>query len=160
MVWYLINSQLRSEYINQIQTTLLELQDSIPLGELKSDQPEIFNVLPKGERPYEFYDNVHVAIVYEISLDRRRIQRSVYSLLDWIGDIGGLLEAMFVIFSLLIAIYHYKAFEIHMIGQLFSLTQNLSKQEIVSQTSAQKISQTRLFLYNSFLFLCKKIPKG
>ena len=36
VVWYLINSQLRSEYINEIQTTLLELQDSIPFGELKS----------------------------------------------------------------------------------------------------------------------------
>ena len=77
--------------------------------------------MPKGERPYEFYDNVHVAIVYEINLDRRRIQRSVYSLLDWIGDVGGLLEAMFVILSLIIAIYHYKSFEIFMIHNLFKI---------------------------------------
>ena len=77
--------------------------------------------MPKGERPYEFYDNVHVGIVYEINLDRRRIQRSVYSLLDWIGDVGGLLEAMFVILSVLIVIYQYKTFEIYMIQNLFKL---------------------------------------
>ena len=79
--------------------------------------------------------------------------------MDWIGDIGGLLEAMFVIFSLLIALYHYKAFEIHMIGQLFSLTQDKDNQEKMNKNSTQKISQIRLFIRNTVLFFRKKISE-
>ena len=33
-VWYMVNSQYRSEYINELQVTQLDLQDSIHLGEL------------------------------------------------------------------------------------------------------------------------------
>ena len=73
MVWYPINSQLRSEYINQIKITTLELQDSIPLGELEVHVEEIFTVVGARERPYEFVDNVHLSISFEMSLDRKRI---------------------------------------------------------------------------------------
>ena len=80
---------------------------------------EIFGIVPSGERPYEFYDEMHVSIVYEMSLDRVRIQRNVFSLLDWIGDVGGLFEAMFIFFSIIIAAYHYKTFEIYMVRKLY-----------------------------------------
>ena len=64
---------MRTEHINLIQMTELELQDSIPLGELKRNTEEIFSIRQAGERPYEFFDDVHVGIVYEMSLDRRHI---------------------------------------------------------------------------------------
>ena len=68
MVWYPINSQFRTEYIRQIKITTLELQDSIPLGELELHTEEIFTVVGAGERPYEFVDNVHLSISFEMSL--------------------------------------------------------------------------------------------
>ena len=118
--------------------------------------------MPKGERPYEFYDNVHVGIVYEINLDRRRIQRSVYSLLDWIGDVGGLLEAMFVVFSVLIVIYQYKTFEIYMIHNLFKLRlpETKNNQELFRIQPMEQVSKFRLFVFNVVNFFCKKVSKS
>ena len=73
VVWYPINSQLRSEYINLIKITTLELQDSIPFGELEVHTEEIFTVVWERERPYEFIDNVHLSISFEMCLDKKRI---------------------------------------------------------------------------------------
>ena len=49
-----------------------------------------------------------------------QLRRRVYSLLDWVGDVGGLFEAMSVISGLLIAFYHYKTFEQYMAKNLFT----------------------------------------
>ena len=103
----------------------MELQDSIPLGDFQLDTEEIFSIKAIGERPYEFYDAVHVSIVYEMNLDRRRIQRNVFSLLDWLGDVGGLFEIFFVFFSLVMGTYHYKTFEIYMVRKLYQKKANL-----------------------------------
>ena len=113
-IWYMMNSQYRSEYINEIQKTELVLQDSIPLGELEEIREEIITVSKNGERAYEFFDNVHTEIVFEVNLNRIQLRRRVYSLLDWVGDVGGLFEAMSVIAALLIGFYHYKTFEQYM----------------------------------------------
>ena len=113
-IWYMMNSQYRSEYINELQMTELVLQDSIPLGELEEIKEEIISVSKNGERAYEFFDNVHTEIVFEVNLNRIQLRRRVYSLLDWVGDVGGLFEAMSVIAALLIGFYHYKTFEQYM----------------------------------------------
>ena len=113
-IWYMMNSQYRSEYINELQITELVLQDSRSLGELETNIDEIISVSKNGERAYEFYDNVHMEIVFEVNLNRIQLRRKVYSLLDWVGDVGGLFEALTVISALLIGFYHYKTFEQYM----------------------------------------------
>ena len=159
MVWYPINSQFRTEYIRQIKITTLELQDSIPLGELELHTEEIFTVVGAGERPYEFVDNVHLSISFEMSLDRKRIQRNVFSLLDWIGEVGGLLEALFVFFSVLITIYNYKAFENYMVQNLYSKrkvdVKTSNQREDDFENSIKQIGRIRLFFLNSLYWIFK-----
>ena len=46
-----------------------------------------------------------------MSLDRTKISRNVFSLLDWVSDVGGLLEILFIGFSLIYMVYHYQTFE-------------------------------------------------
>ena len=43
-----------------------------------------------------------------------QLRRRVYSLLDWVGDVGGLFEALIVISAVIIGFYHYKTFEQYM----------------------------------------------
>ena len=69
---------------------MLELYDSISLGELTSHETEIFRVNTIGERPYEYFDRVHTSINYEMNLNRIRIVRTVFSSFELIGDIGGM----------------------------------------------------------------------
>ena len=56
-------------------------------------------------RPYEFDDDVHTQISFEFDLTLYRVDRDVYSILDWIGDIGGLNEGCFVGLSLLVSFF-------------------------------------------------------
>ena len=93
--------------MNRVQLTELELQDSIPLGELHTENDNIFKIVADTPRPYEFEDAVHMTIAYELSLDRTLIQRNVFSFLDWLGDVGGLLEILFIFYSLIYQVYHY-----------------------------------------------------
>ena len=46
-------------------------------------------------RPYEFPDQVHLAISYEMELNKESIERTVYTFLDWLGDVGGLMGILF-----------------------------------------------------------------
>ena len=56
------------------------------------------------KRPYEFQDNVHIQITIEFDLDLTVIDRQVYSVLDWLGDTGGLGEALFFLGGALLVI--------------------------------------------------------
>ena len=48
-------------------------------------------------RPYEYKDNVHISISYEFDLNLYRIDREVYNVLDCLGDIGGLADALLIL---------------------------------------------------------------
>ena len=48
-------------------------------------------------RPYEYDDQVQLSLSYEFNLDLSRVDRDVYNLLDWLGDVGGLRDALFII---------------------------------------------------------------
>ena len=70
-------------------------------------------------RPYEFKDRVHLQVSYEFDLTLHRIDRDVYSILDWIGDVGGLNEGLFLFFSVILAYFQYFDFENFLVDRLF-----------------------------------------
>ena len=74
-------------------------------------------------RPYEFFDNVQMQLTYEFDLNLYRIDRDVYSILDWIGDVGGLNEGLTIIFTLVLGLMNHYTFEHYMIEHLY-LKQN------------------------------------
>ena len=69
----------------------------------------MFKVANGAIRLYDFDDNVQLAVTYELSRDLRIIRRSVYSILDLLGDIGGLAGALRALFSFAVIIFQYKA---------------------------------------------------
>ena len=120
---------------------------------------EIFSIRQSGERPYEFYDNVHVGIVYEMNLDRMRIQRNVFSLLDWLGDVGGLFEIIFVFSSILVSIYNFQTFEIYMVRKLFKKKANIGKSTNETEPALEilgPISKVRLAIQEAMKVICRK----
>ena len=70
-------------------------------------------------RPYEFSDSVHLQITFEFDLTLYRVDRDVYSVLDWVGDVGGLNEGLFIFFKILLAMFQFKALEHFLIEKLF-----------------------------------------
>ena len=87
--------------------TQLNLQDRIWQWSswTKEDIMDIFKIHETKKRPYEFKDNVHLQITFEFDLDLTVIDRQVYSILDLLGDIGGLGEALFFIGGALLLLF-------------------------------------------------------
>jgi len=69
----------------------------------------IFDINRSDWKLWDYPGNVHVVITYELDRDLRTIQRKVYGILDFLGDIGGLSGAMKALFALSIGIFMYRA---------------------------------------------------
>lgn len=93
----------------KVSVAELELQDTVwqwgVWTNVKIDS--IFKIEEATTRPYEFDDNVHVAVTFELNSDLKVLNRQAYSVLDWLGDIGGLSEALFFIGSLFLAFSNF-----------------------------------------------------
>lgn len=70
-------------------------------------------------RPYEFPDRVHFQISFEFDLTLYRVDRDVYSILDWIGDVGGLNEGLFLFFHIILIFSQFYDLEHFLIERLF-----------------------------------------
>ena len=72
-----------------------------------------------GYRPYEFPDDTHMSVSFEFNLSLNRVDRTVYSILDWIGDIGGLREGLTIILAFTFGVFKFSPFEHYMVEQLY-----------------------------------------
>ena len=70
--------------------------------------------------PYDFFDNVQMALTFEFDLTFYEIERTAYNILDWFGDLGGLLEALLVIFGAIYGFIHYETFNNFLVQKLFT----------------------------------------
>ena len=68
--------------------------------------------------PYDFFDNVQMALTFEFDLTFYEISRKSYNILDWFGDLGGLLEALLVFFGAFYGFLHYETFDNFMVQKL------------------------------------------
>ena len=79
----------------------------------------IFKIQQSRSRPYEFKNNVLISVTYEHELDLTVIDRQVYSVLDWLGDVGGLAEALMYIGTFALAVLHYGQFDAMLVNELY-----------------------------------------
>ena len=104
--WIPINTQIREEIVFKASLTQLDLQDRRWQWSnwTQENIQDVFKLHETKKRPYEFQDNVHIQITIEFDLDLTVIDRQVYSVLDWLGDTGGLGEALFFLGGALLVI--------------------------------------------------------
>ena len=48
-----------------------------------------------------------------------RVDREAYNLLDWLGDLGGLKEAIVIVFGSIVGLFHYHTFDDFLVSNLF-----------------------------------------
>ena len=70
-------------------------------------------------RPYEYYDLVHMSISFEFDLNLYRIDRDAYNTLSWLGDCGGLKEALMLIGAGILSILQFQGYDNFMISKLY-----------------------------------------
>ena len=69
--------------------------------------------------PYDFFDDVLMAVTYEFDLTSYEMERTAYNILDWFGDLGGLLEALLVFFGAIYGFVHYETFNNFLVQKLY-----------------------------------------
>ena len=123
LLWNTIatNLAMRTETVIKIRTSDLELQDSrgIHLDEATEDTFTMFTTVTDATRPYNQKDAAHVSFMIERDMDKYRIERTVYTSLDWLGDVGGLMEILFVIGSFPIMLLEGNGFKFLLLKSIF-----------------------------------------
>ena len=97
LIWFPIFSTVRREVANIVQISNLKLKDTlfIQLGSLTKFEYDIFGITDNSiVRPYEYQDNVHLSITYELDLNLYRIDREAYNIFDYLADMGGIFVAL------------------------------------------------------------------
>ena len=99
----------------------MQLQDTlaVQLGPITEHEEDIFGIKPLAIRPYEYPDIVHFAITFEFDLNLYRIDRDAYNTLSWLGDVGGLKEALVLIGAGLLSVLQYQHYDNFMVSKLF-----------------------------------------
>ena len=69
----------------------------------------------ESRRSYENPDRVQMQVTWEFDLTLYRIDRDVYSILDWIGDVGGLSEGLVIGLGAALSLINFYKFEHYLI---------------------------------------------
>ena len=88
---------------------------------------EIYKV--KELEPKQFLPKESILLEIELQAASTKLfhQRSIYNVLDFLGDIGGLLDALKLIASTIVGLLMNRSLSNHIISQLFYLLPNSSK---------------------------------
>ena len=62
---------------------------------------------------------MHLQVTFEFDLTLYRIDRDVYSILDWVGDVGGLNEGLFLILKVFLIAMQFNDFQHFLIQHLY-----------------------------------------
>ena len=65
------------------------------------------------------YPKAYIAYWYQLSLHTVSESRSVYTVLDWLGDIGGLFDALALIAGTLVSIVTGQMYQITLLSNIF-----------------------------------------
>ena len=91
-------------------------------------------------RSYENPDRVQMQVQWEFDLTLYRIDRDVYSILDWIGDVGGLSEGLVIGLGAALSLVNFYRFDHYLIEQLY-----LTKGDQDHEINKLKANQTSIF---------------
>ena len=83
-----------NEVADESQTVQLGISEDKMFYELKTEPPQTssWNKYPTKGNPYSRYK--FTSFDLRISADKLVVNRQTYSLLDWLGDLGGLFDAL------------------------------------------------------------------
>ena len=87
-----------------ITHTLLKLNDyHWSVGEMRLDEKQGFDIDVTETRVLPYKNTFQNAITFEMSMNRNEYTRTVYNIIDFMGDMGGLFNSLALIFGTIIA---------------------------------------------------------
>lgn len=83
---------------------------------------ELFRIEKGTYRPYETIPEIVMKLTFEHHLDRFVTQRSNYTFLGVLSDVGGLSAVIYSVFATLLAILNYNSLNAHIVNKLFKFS--------------------------------------
>ena len=71
--------------------------------------------------PYEKFDNTWVSVTIERNLNMMHYERSVYTMLELISDVGGFNGALILLLALISQFWNFNNFDNFMVSRLFKI---------------------------------------
>ena len=97
-----------------------------------------FQIDQYAVRPYEFSDNVHIAVSYDLDPNYHKVDVQVYTGLDMLADIGGLQYSLFMLFSFLLMIFHHNKMENYLVSEMFRIVNEKTLKQKLSAVGLNK----------------------
>ena len=122
LTWIPLNSQIREQSNYKISQTFMELQDYeiIELDDLtKLEIEESFVWKQIRSIPYEFPDAIHSAVAIELDLSLNTVERSVYTYVDLLSDVGGIQGIMVSTIALIVSYTSINSFDNYLVQKLY-----------------------------------------
>ena len=108
----------------------------------KLPEPSAWNKFPTKENPSHRYKYTSIEVNY--SLDREMINRQTYSFLDWLGDMGGLLDSLYILSGLVVYPVAQFALRTQLMSKIFRYRgSDASLQKMTNSSKKFKIKSTR-----------------
>ena len=103
--WNVASPQLRTEYANVLEVNKLDLLDNIIDIGFRREQHQVYELNQSGFRVWDFPDSDQIVVSYEFNRNLTTVRRKVYSILEFLGDIGGLAGSLVAFFGAAIIIF-------------------------------------------------------
>ena len=87
--------------------------------------------MTKPSRPYELPRKL-VSVIFEMNLDSKLFERDIYDYMDWLGDIGGIYSALFIIGAFFVSLLQYEPVYQLLIQNLFMIPSSPEEQQKLS----------------------------
>ena len=88
-----------------------------------------FEISQSAIRPYEFDDNVHTVISYELDPDYYHLEMHVYNLFDMLADIGGLQYSLILVLSSILMLMHHNKMENYLVSQMYHVVNERTRKK-------------------------------
>ena len=107
---YALNPTVRSDFVRMIYRSQVHFSDSIiNVSGLLNEEEMTFVVSTEPTRQLPYKNRFQNSITYEMSLNKQDYFRKVNTVLDLLGDVGGLMGALTVFCSLIISCFQHES---------------------------------------------------
>ena len=150
----------------------MHLQDDfrIELGSLTViEKIGLFDLKEMYQMPYEKRDNVWVSVTIERDRDLIERERYIYTIFDFLSDIGGLAGILVPLFAIIASHWNFQSFDDFMAQRLFRVRKPKSQlvagkpffmqSEFIKRSSLPKCRALLLYKLRSITCCCPKLTK-
>ena len=91
-----------------LEVNKLDLLDQIIDIGFRRETHQVYELSQSGFRVWDFPDQIQIVVSYEFNRNLTTVRRKVYSILEFLGDIGGLAGSLVAFFGAAIIVFQYK----------------------------------------------------